>query len=232
MYTGVATNEDPKGATSPSRKPIEALRRISIQGLEPFLGRPAYDHVLLVKLIHAPCQQVAIQMLVEDGEGTAINMSLYNVIVSSTGKCTPLPDLLKVFPVGTRLAIKDPYLKVYASGMPGLRVDHVGNVLVREDGGKGGLVPLKESKELVKLFVKERGKDGGLAKLTAIKEKGNAFFAKKDVSADIVGWEGWRRLVSSVLLSLPPIPSFLLSSLSQSGTAIKVCFQELVLAKH
>jgi len=184
MYTGVATNEDPNGATSASRKSPEALKPIYIRGLEPFLGRPAYGHVLLITLIHAPCQQVAIQMLVEDGEGTAINMSLYNV-VPNTGKCSP--DLLKVFPVGTRLAIKDPYLKIYTSGMPGLRVDHIGNVLGGEggDGGDRDVVPLKESKEYMRLFVKkERGKDAGLAKLTEIKEKGNAFLAKKDVSAD------------------------------------------------
>jgi len=109
-------------------------------------------------------------MLVEDWEGTAINMSLYNA-VPNTGKCTPLPDLLKVFPVGTRLAIKDPYIKFYTSGMPGLRVDHIGNVLVRENGGDRELVPLKESKEYMRLFVKkERGKDAGLAKLTEFKE--------------------------------------------------------------
>jgi hypothetical protein len=110
--SGVVTR-DPFAASSAETTPESQLRPITIKQLEPFLGGPAKGQsfhsmlcvvvtvvsnldrpkpfntqtgrILRVKTITPPCQSTAVQVVVEDEEGTAINFSMYNV-TSGSGK--------------------------------------------------------------------------------------------------------------------------------------------------
>lgn len=50
---------------------------------------------------------------------------------------TSCPPFCRLFPVGSRLAIKEPYFKRYADGTCGLRVDNPSDVVFLPPGGDG-----------------------------------------------------------------------------------------------
>ena len=55
--------------------------------------------------------------VIEDEHGSACQLALYNL------KCIETEGWRKCFPEGMRLGIKEPYLKRYANGGCGIRVD-------------------------------------------------------------------------------------------------------------
>lgn len=90
---------------------------------------------------------VAVNTVGEDGEGVCVTVSLYNVV----GPKRPSSDrLLKMYPVGTQLLIKDPYLKVSNSGMLAIRLDHPANLIVLSADGEVPRPPPEQEAERLK----------------------------------------------------------------------------------
>ena len=77
-----------------------------------------------------PCYRVSafagLTMLVEDKDGRLAILVLYNVI---SANATSL-DAQMIFPVGTRLGIKEPYYKLLTGRCFGLRSDNPCNVII------------------------------------------------------------------------------------------------------
>ncbi|OSD04617.1 hypothetical protein PYCCODRAFT_1363850 [Trametes coccinea BRFM310] len=98
---------------------LQNLRPITFSGM--LVRRVHLGHYLLCRLV-APCtRMVAVQTVVEDTEGIAHDLSIYNF--PSTSNCS-LEHLDALFPPGTILAIREPTLKAPTQGSrPLLRVD-------------------------------------------------------------------------------------------------------------
>ncbi len=77
--------------------------------------------------IPIPCFRVSgLQVLGKDGEGRLVTIGLYNFIPSHGTTA----DGQALFPIQTRLGIKEPYYKVMNSGNLGLRVDNPVNLII------------------------------------------------------------------------------------------------------
>jgi tetratricopeptide (TPR) repeat protein len=77
--------------------------------------------------ITMPCFRVSgVQALVKDGEGRLAALDLYNFIPSSGTTA----DSQSLFPLDTRLGIKEPYYKLLNSGYFGLRIDNPCNLII------------------------------------------------------------------------------------------------------
>ncbi|KAI0335693.1 hypothetical protein GY45DRAFT_1350859 [Cubamyces sp. BRFM 1775] len=102
-----------------SSTPVQNLRRITFA--EMSVRRVHIGRYILCRII-APCSRmVAVQTVVEDTEGIANDLSIYNF--PSTSSCS-LEHLDSLFSPGTVLAIREPTLKAPTQGIrPLLRVD-------------------------------------------------------------------------------------------------------------
>ncbi|EIW61658.1 uncharacterized protein TRAVEDRAFT_115700 [Trametes versicolor FP-101664 SS1] len=104
-----------------SSTPLQALTRIDFSKM--YVRKAHAGRFLLCRVI-APCvRMVAVQVVVEDPEGIAYPLSIYNF---PTAFGSPLHYLDTIFPRGTVLAIREPILKPPsqdASAHPFLRVD-------------------------------------------------------------------------------------------------------------
>lgn len=67
----------------------------------------------------------SIVLIVEDKNKNAISLGLYN----QSGEFKQFKDLVKTFPEGTRIGIKQPYLKLSFSGTLYLRNDNPENII-------------------------------------------------------------------------------------------------------
>lgn len=72
-------------------------------------------------------RQVAVQVLLEDAlnSSRAVKVSMYNLMPTST----KMTDVRRRLPEGTKLAIRDPYYKVFMDGSSGIRVDNPADVI-------------------------------------------------------------------------------------------------------
>ena len=77
-----------------------------------------------------PIRHTAIQVLLEDAKNAehAIKVSAYNLLPASG----PMAQVLTLLAPGTRLAIKEPYLKTYLDGSCGIRVDNPADLVFLE----------------------------------------------------------------------------------------------------
>ena len=80
------------------------LIRTTIQEVAQKVNHIHKNHVMFVKTIHAPLRLVGTVLLVEDEKRDCIMLSLYNYVAHDE-------DPKDVFPVGTHLALLDPYMK-------------------------------------------------------------------------------------------------------------------------
>ncbi|KAI9000798.1 hypothetical protein BD414DRAFT_451479 [Trametes punicea] len=102
-----------------SSTPVENLRRITLS--EMHVRRTHRGQHLLCRLITLCSRMVAVQTVVEDTEGIAHDLSIYNF--PSTSNCS-LEHLDNLFTPGTVIAIREPTLKAPTQGArPLLRVD-------------------------------------------------------------------------------------------------------------
>jgi len=75
-----------------------------------------------------PCYRISgLTLLVQDQKGRLANLGLYNVIKAHATSS----DAQALFPVGTRLGIKEPYYKLQNSGHFGLRSDNPCNLIIQ-----------------------------------------------------------------------------------------------------
>jgi len=87
-------------------------------------GKVAVGKVLWVTSLLPVYPMACINVLVKDDEGTIIQLSLYNIgDIKASEK-----ELNLQFPVGLRMALKHPYLKLSNGGFLALRVDNPCNV--------------------------------------------------------------------------------------------------------
>ncbi|KAI0375881.1 hypothetical protein BV20DRAFT_933313 [Pilatotrama ljubarskyi] len=102
-----------------SSTPVQNLSRITFSQM--LVRRVHIGHYLLCRLITPCSRMVAIQTIIEDPEGVAHDLSIYNF--PSTFNCS-LDHLDALFPPGTILAIREPTFKAPTQGIrPLLRVD-------------------------------------------------------------------------------------------------------------
>lgn len=81
----------------------------------------------LCRSLVPPFKTAAIQCLVDDPLGVeAVRLSLYNYTTDSS-------NLLQLIPVGTIIAIKNPWFKTCSDGGYGLRVENPQNVIIVDD---------------------------------------------------------------------------------------------------
>jgi hypothetical protein len=78
---------------------------------------------LLLRSITPPNRMTGIIVIVEDERGDVVPLQLYQQDEENTRKATDIVN------VGTVLLVKEPFLKVMASGEYGLRVDHLSDVI-------------------------------------------------------------------------------------------------------
>ena len=73
-------------------------------------------------------RHVAVQVLMEDAitSSHAVKVSMYNLMPTSA----PMKDVRRLLPEGTKLAIKEPYYKVFLDGTSGIRVDNPADVVL------------------------------------------------------------------------------------------------------
>ncbi|KAF1813561.1 hypothetical protein P152DRAFT_457918 [Eremomyces bilateralis CBS 781.70] len=107
-------------AYHPCSTPVAQLQRIVIRELQ--LETHHRGTYLLLRSITPPRRMTAIMALVEDEEGDAMMLQLYQLEDESTRKAADMVS------VGTILLLKEPYYKVMADGEYGLRVDHLSDV--------------------------------------------------------------------------------------------------------
>jgi hypothetical protein len=67
-----------------------------------------------------PIKAVGANLVIEDDNGVAIEISVYNLFHDNA----KLKDLDKVFPLGCRIAVKNPYLRYCRDGNLMLRTDN------------------------------------------------------------------------------------------------------------
>ncbi|KIO27494.1 hypothetical protein M407DRAFT_23307 [Tulasnella calospora MUT 4182] len=115
-----------------SKIPLEQLERVSLQQMD--VRKTHKGKYLLCRIITFPVRMFSVHVLVEDVNGDACLMELYNY----PGTIGASPQLIEaLFPVGSILAIREPTLKSAAhGGDPLLRVDCPSNVVWLEHDDK------------------------------------------------------------------------------------------------
>ena len=78
------------------------------------------DTILWVKTITAPTQIAAVILIIEDKNEDVMTICLYNQI----DRNKKFIELLKIFPAGVTIGIKQPYLNVSYNGNYMLRNDN------------------------------------------------------------------------------------------------------------
>ena len=93
------------------------LRSCCIHELTASIGRFAIGRILYGTLSTRPARIVSLMTILEDDQGAAVMIALYNIPATTTRRWR------EFFPKGLRLGIKEPFLKRFADGTIGVRVD-------------------------------------------------------------------------------------------------------------
>lgn len=111
----------------PCTMPIAQLSFVAINDLQ--LETHHRGTYLLLRSITPPSRMTAIMALMEDENGDAILLQLYQQEDEDTRAATDIVN------IGTILLVKEPYFKVMGDGEYGLRVDHLSDIvhLKRDD---------------------------------------------------------------------------------------------------
>ncbi|KAJ3956710.1 hypothetical protein N0V92_006722 [Colletotrichum tropicale] len=106
----------------PCTRPARALTPLPISKMK--LQEHHRGHLVIVRTLTVTHRPSAITVIVEDEEGTAVLLQLYNQPEESLVKAD---DFL---PQGSVCLIKEPFFKDTPSGTYSLRVDHVGDIVI------------------------------------------------------------------------------------------------------
>lgn len=132
FLNGVACRQTYCGDIYCSKKSILALKRTTIKDLR--LEIMHKDKYLLVRVAEPCFKMSGIMALVEDPEGSVCLMSIYNYVMSES------TDVEKLLPVGTIMAIKEPYYKFSNTDTCVVRCDSPSDmVLLARPGRNNGL---------------------------------------------------------------------------------------------
>jgi len=125
-FHSFSTMIDPISLSHVCGKPPSSLSPTTLKQLKK--GKVSPSKILWLTVKAPPFLSVALNILAEDSEGTLISLSLYNFLPSLL-----LRERQKIFSVGTRFAVKEPYLRVSAAGTLILRVDNPYNVILERE---------------------------------------------------------------------------------------------------
>lgn len=109
----------------PCETPLAELRSVHIQDLQLEIHhRGTY---LIVRAITPPNRMTGILVLVEDESGHVVVLQIYQQDDEETRAASDIVD------IGTVMILKEPFLKVMASGEYGLRVGHLCDMIVVDE---------------------------------------------------------------------------------------------------
>ena len=103
-----------------SRRPAE-LKEIHIRDME--LGKVHMGYFLRARIFTEIYIISAVAMLIEDERNDATRFCIYNYPASRS-------ELKKIFSIGARLIIIEPYFKLASDGLPCIRVDNPGDLII------------------------------------------------------------------------------------------------------
>ena len=106
---------------APSGRLLSELKECSINDLAASLNDRARGRILYGTLCTEPIKQASVMTVIADGSGRAVRLAMYHLPVGRRGGFHD--RWRECFPIGMRLGIKEPFLKRYANGGCGLRVD-------------------------------------------------------------------------------------------------------------
>ncbi|KDQ15102.1 hypothetical protein BOTBODRAFT_32078 [Botryobasidium botryosum FD-172 SS1] len=108
-----------------STTPLSKLRRIEFAKMQ--IRKAHKGHYLLCRLVTPPTRIVATQICIEDPTGDVRSLSIYNYPGT---RLAPAKVLDTLFPTGTIIAIREPYLKIgLHDGAPFVRVDSPSDIV-------------------------------------------------------------------------------------------------------
>ena len=97
---------------------LKDLQPITIKDLKPKTVHK--DKILWGKQIVKPISIIGTNLVIEDDNGLAIEMSIYNKFPVTAH----LADIDKIFPSGCKIGVKNPYLRLCPDSNLMLRVDN------------------------------------------------------------------------------------------------------------
>ncbi len=107
----------------PSVVPYASLAKMALKELR--LETHHRGHYLLVRTIAEPARLISIGTIVEDEHGDVAMLQFYHQLRPDAPHETPGT----VVPAGSVCVIKEPFLEITSDGKPGIRVDHVSDVV-------------------------------------------------------------------------------------------------------
>jgi hypothetical protein len=129
MLTGIEfnvyTSENQVSSQNICYQDPSKLLEISLKDLKTWEIQP--NTILWLKTITGPCYIDCVEFVVEDKNGDFSPVGLYNQV----DRATSYQGLLEVFPKGTEMGIKQPYLQVAYGGIVTIRNDNPENVVFR-----------------------------------------------------------------------------------------------------
>ena len=120
---------DPVAADA-STTPFGKLRHISVAQLQ--LNRRNKGCRIEGTVCCVPFRGTAIEMLLSEDQAKAVKVSAYNLLPASA----PMAQVRRLLPVGTRLAVKEPYYKSFMDGSSGIRVENPADIVFLADSDK------------------------------------------------------------------------------------------------
>ncbi|GLJ25770.1 hypothetical protein SUGI_0493330 [Cryptomeria japonica] len=127
FFTSYMSIADPVSRPGAPSVPLQGLRSIRLRQLN--VGRSHRGRVLFGTLCVDPFKRVGVMTVLQDDQGLAIRVAVYNVPASES---TPAALDAK-YPKGAKVAIREPYIKQAADGGLAIRIDDPAN-LVRVTG--------------------------------------------------------------------------------------------------
>ena len=113
-------------ASMASTTPFGKLRHISVASLQ--LGRRNKGCRIEGTVCCVPFRGTAIELLLSEGQAKAVKVSAYNLLPVSA----PMTQVRRLLPVGTRLAVKEPY-KSFRDGSSGIRLENPADLVFLAD---------------------------------------------------------------------------------------------------
>nr|CAG8618644.1 14977_t:CDS:2 [Entrophospora candida] len=138
-FTTLASNNQNYRETSHNVN-LHLANRISIANLE--LDKVHTNKFLLCRVITRCCKMASLMTIVEDPEGDAVKIALYNWVKQSDiplkyrNKLFPVDKVSMLLPIGTKIAIKNPYYKIATDGTPMIRSDNPGEIIIIDQNKK------------------------------------------------------------------------------------------------
>ncbi|CAJ0894566.1 5165_t:CDS:2 [Entrophospora sp. SA101] len=133
---------------------LELKNRISITDLQ--LDHVHHGKFLLCRVMAKCGKKVSLMTLVEDPEGDAVKLALYNWIKQSDIPVkyrrgyVPVDEVSKLLPIGTVIIIKNPYYKTTADFTTTLRSDNPSDIVIIDRNNNNLFREIKWSTDLEK----------------------------------------------------------------------------------